>query len=109
MIKSCPFGGVVHNFVWQNKMFRNPDLLEKTNMARYDLSTPLTLPGNGQKQDKDCMENLLSTAEINGLIGITPISELIIPLKLQLMVQAIAAADTQSSTLNGSASLINKT
>ena len=45
--------------------------------------------------------------EINGLIGITPISELIIPLKLTNNGAGIGAAVT-SSTLNGSASLINK-
>ena len=33
-------------------MFRNPKLLEKTNMARFDLTTPLTFPANGRSQEK---------------------------------------------------------
>ena len=33
-------------------MFRNPKLLEKTNMARFDLNTPLIFPGNRNRQVK---------------------------------------------------------
>ena len=33
-------------------MFRNPKLLEKTNFARFNLETPLSFPGNRQRQKK---------------------------------------------------------
>ena len=33
-------------------MFRNPELLEKTNMMRFDLTTPLTFPGANASQQK---------------------------------------------------------
>ena len=87
-------------------MFRNPDLLEKTNMARYDLSTPLTLPGNGQKQDKTGWKIFCNSRNqwfdwYNAYF------------RVNYTLEATAngaglAADTESSTLNGSASLINK-
>ena len=87
-------------------MFRNPDLLEKTNMARYDLSTPLTLPGGGQKQDKTGWKIFYNSRNqwfdwYNAYF------------RVNYTLEATAngaglAADTQSSTLNGSASLINK-
>ena len=87
-------------------MFRNPDLLEKTNMARYDLSTPLNFPGNNQKQDKTGWKIVCNSRNqwfdwYNAYF------------RVNYTLEATAngaglAADTQSSTLNGSASLINK-
>ena len=87
-------------------MFRNPELLEKTNIARYDLSTPLTFPGNNQKQDKTGWKILCNSRNqwfdwynayfrVNYTLEATPNG-------------AGLTADTESSTLNGSASLINK-
>ena len=87
-------------------MFRNPDLLEKTNMARYDLSTPLTLPGNGQKQDKTARKIFCNSRNqwfdwYNAYFRVNYTLE-------ATANGAAIAGDTQSSTLNGSASLINK-
>ena len=87
-------------------MFRNPDLLEKTNMARYDLSTPLTFPGNNQKQDKTGWKIFCNSRNqwfdwYNAYF------------RVNYTLEATAdgagnALATTSSTLNGSASLINK-
>ena len=55
-------------------MFRYPKLLEKTNMARFDLTTPLTFPANGHTQEKTGWRFEAMT-ETGGLIGIMPISE----------------------------------
>ena len=87
-------------------MFRNPDLLEKTNMARYDLSTPLTFPANGQPQAKTGLTIFCNNRNqwfdwYNAYF------------RVNYTLEATAngaglAANTESSTLNGSASLINK-
>ena len=87
-------------------MFRNPDLLEKTNMARYDLSTPLTIPGNGQPQAKTGLTIFCNNRNqwfdwYNAYF------------RVNYTLEAVAngaglAAAATSSTLNGSASLINK-
>ena len=87
-------------------MFRNPDLLEKTNMARYDLSTPLTFPGNGQKQEKTGWTIFCNSRNqwfdwYNAYFRVNYTLEATAD-------GAAVAADTASSTLNGSASLINK-
>ena len=55
-------------------MFRNPDLLEKSNMVRFDLTTPLTFPGNGAISKK-WAGNFPAMTEIDGLIGIMAIFE----------------------------------
>ena len=85
-------------------MFRNPDLLEKTNMARYDLSTPLTIPGNGQNQEKTgwkifCQSRNKWFDWYNAYFRVNYTLEATAD-------GAAVAADTTSSTLNGSASLI---
>ena len=87
-------------------MFRNPDLLEKTNMARYDLSTPLTFPGNGQKQEKTGWKIFCNSRNqwfdwYNAYFRVNYTLE-------ATANGAAIAGDTESSTLNGSASLINK-
>ena len=87
-------------------MFRNPDLLEKTNMARYDLSTPLTFPGNGQKQEKTTWSIFCNNRNqwfdwYNAYFRVNYTLEATAD-------GAAIAADAESSTLNGSASLINK-
>ena len=87
-------------------MFRNPDLLEKTNMARYDLSTPLTFPGANQKQDKTGWKIFCNSRNqwfdwYNAYFRVNYTLE-------ATANGAAIAADTTSSTLNGSASLINK-
>ena len=87
-------------------MFRNPDFLEKTNMARYDLSTPLTFPGNGKRQTKDGW-----TIFCNGRNQWFDWYNAYF--KVNFTLEAVAdgagvALATTSSTLNGSASLINK-
>ena len=97
---------MVHNFVCQNKMFRNPDLLEKTNMARYDLSTPLTFPGGGQTQVKEgwkifCQSRNKWFDWYNAYFRVN------YTLEATADGAGLAAADT-SSTLNGSASLIKR-
>ena len=87
-------------------MFRNPDLLEKTNMARYDLSTPLTLPGNGQKQDKTGWK-ILCNSRNQWFDWYNAYFRVNYTLEATANGAGLAAAAT-SSTLNGSASLLNK-
>ena len=87
-------------------MFRNPDLLEKVNMARYDLSTPLTFPLNTQKQNKTTWQIFCNSRNkwfdwYNAYFRVNYTFE-------ATNNGAAVVADTQSSTLNGSASLINK-
>ena len=106
VIKSCPFGGVVHNFVCQKKMFRNPDLLEKIKMARYDLSTPLTFPLNTQKQDKTGWK-IFCNSRNQWFDWYNAYFRVNYTLEATNNGNGLSAATT-SSTLNGSASLINK-
>ena len=87
-------------------MFRNPDLLEKTNIARYDLSTPLTFPGNGQRQVKNGWKIFCNSRNqwfdwYNAYFRVNYTLEATAD-------GAAVAADQEASTLNGSASLINK-
>ena len=87
-------------------MFRNPDLLEKTNMARYDLSTPLTFPLDTQKQTKTGWTIFCNSRNqwfdwYNAYFRVNYTLE-------ATNNGAGLVADTQSSTLNGSASLIKK-
>ena len=87
-------------------MFRNPELLEKTNMARFNLSTPLTFPGNNQKQEKNGWKIYCNSRNqwfdwYNAYFRVNYTLE-------ATANGAAIAADTESSTINGSASLINK-
>ena len=87
-------------------MFRNPDLLEKTNMARYDLSTPLTFPLNTQKQDKTGWK-IFCNSRNKWFDWYNAYFRVNYTLETANNGLGLAAATT-SSTLNGSASLINK-
>ena len=87
-------------------MFRNPDFLEKTNMARYDLSTPLTFPGNGQRQTKDGW-TIFCNSRNQWFDWYNAYFRVNYTLEVVADGAGLAAAAT-SSTLNGSASLINK-
>ena len=87
-------------------MFRNPKLLEKTNMARFDLNTPLTFPGNNQKQIKtgykfvnNDRNRWLDWYDVYFRVNYT--------MEATANGAGLGAAVT-SSTLDGSASLINK-
>ena len=87
-------------------MFRNPKLLEKTNMARFNLNTPLEFPGNGQYQKKTGYKFVINDRNnwydlYNGYFRVNYTFEAVAN-------GAAVAADTTSSTLNGSASLIKK-
>ena len=100
------FGHVVHNFICLYKMFRNPELLEKTNIARYDLSTPLTFPGNNQKQDKTGWK-IFCNSRNQWFDWYNAYFRVNYTLEATANGAGLAAAAT-SSTINGSASLINK-
>ena len=87
-------------------MFRNPKLLEKTTFVKFDLNTPLTFPLNTHKQTKTgykfvsndrnrCLDLHNAYFRVNYTLEATNNGNGL-------------AADTTSSTLNGSASLINK-
>ena len=87
-------------------MFRNPKLLEKTNMGRFDLDTPLVFPGNNGRQEKTGYRFVVNDRNrwfdwYNAYFRVN------YTLEATANGQGIAA-DTTSSTLNGSASLINK-
>ena len=87
-------------------MFRNPDLLEKVNIARFSLTTPLTFPGNNASQQKvgwkfACNERDKWFDWYNAYFRIN------YTLEAKADGAGLGAAVT-SSTLNGSASLINK-
>ena len=78
-------------------MFRNPKLLEKTNWARFDLNTPLTSPGNNQNQKKTGYKFVINDR-----------SRWFDLYNAYFRVNYTLEATVTSSTLNGSASLINK-
>ena len=87
-------------------MFRNPKLLEKTNMARFDLSTPLTFPGNNQNQKKIGYNFVINDRNnwfnfYNAYFRVNYTLEAVAD-------GAAVAADQTCSTLNSSASLIQK-
>ena len=87
-------------------MFRNPDLLEKTNMARYDLSSPLTFPAGGQTQVKGTWTIVCNSRNqwfdwYNAYFRVNYTLEATAD-------GAAVAADETCSTLNGSASLIKQ-
>ena len=85
-------------------MFRNPDLLEKTNMARYDLSTPLTFPGNDQHQEKTTWK-IFCNSRNKWFDWYNAYFRVNYTLEATADGAGLEAAVT-SSTLNGSASLI---
>ena len=87
-------------------MFRNPKLLEKTNFVRFDLNTPLTFPLNTQKQTKTGYKFVINDRNrwfdlYNAYFRVNYTLE-------ATNNENALSADTNSSTLNGSASLINK-
>ena len=87
-------------------MFRNPKLLEKTNLARFSLNTSLEFPGGGQYQKKTGYKFVINDRNnwydlYNGYFRVNYTCEAVAD-------GAAVAADTTSSTLNGSASLIKK-
>ena len=87
-------------------MFRNPKILEKTSIARFDLNTPLTFPLNTQHQQKAGYKFTNNDRNkwfdwYNGYFRINYTLE-------ATNNGAGLANDTESSTLNGSASLIKK-
>ena len=85
-------------------MFRNPDLLEKTNMARYDLSTPLTFPGANQNQVKTGWK-IFCNSRNKWFDWYNAYFRVNYTLEASNNGAGLGAAVT-SSTLNGSASLI---
>ena len=87
-------------------MFRNPELLEKTKMARYNLSTPLTFPGNNQTQTKTGW-TIFCNSRNQWFDWYNAYFRVNYTLEATANGAGLAAAAT-SSTLNGSASLINK-
>ena len=87
-------------------MFRNPKLLEKTNMARFDLTTPLTYPANGHTQEKTGW-NFVSNDRNRWFDWYNAYFRVNYTLEATADGAGLGAAVT-SSTVNGSASLINK-
>ena len=87
-------------------MFRNPKLLEKTNMARFDLTTPLTYPGNNYTQEKTGWK-FVSNDRNRWFDWYNAYFRVNYTLEATADRTGIPAAGT-SSTINGSASLINK-
>ena len=87
-------------------MFRNPKLLEKTNMARFDLNTPLTFPGNNQKQTKTGYK-FVNNDRNRWFDWYNAYFRVNFTLEATANGAGLGAAVT-SSTLNGSASLFNK-
>ena len=62
-------------------MFRTPPYLEKTAYVQFNLDTPLTFPGNNQKQKKSAINLPQQTGTIF-MTGTTLISASISSLKL---------------------------
>ena len=87
-------------------MFRSPELLEKTNMMRFDLTTPLTFPGNGASQQKVGWK-IVCNDRNNWFDWYNAVFRVNYTLEAKADGAGLAA-DTTSSTLNGSFSLINK-
>ena len=87
-------------------MFRNPKLLEKTTFVKFDLNTPLAFPLNAQKQIKTGYKFVINDRNrwldlYNGYFRVN------YTLEATNNGAGLGAAVT-SSTLNSSASLINK-
>ena len=87
-------------------MFRNPKLLEKTNMARFDLTTKLTYPANGHTQEKTGW-NFVSNDRNRWFDWYNAYFRVNYTLEATADGAGLGAAVT-SSTVNGSASLIKK-
>ena len=87
-------------------MFRNPKLLEKTNMARFDLTTPLTFPDNNQYQEKIGYSFVINDRN-NWFDFYNAYFRVNYTLEAHADGAAVAA-DQTCSTINGSASLIQK-
>ena len=87
-------------------MFRNPKLLEKTTFVKFDLNTPLTFPLNTQKQIKTGYKFAINDRN-RWLDLYNAYFRVNYTLEATNNGNALPA-DTTSSTLNGSASLINK-
>ena len=87
-------------------MFRNPKLLEKTTFVKFDLNTPLTFPLNTQKRIKIGYKFVIN--ERNRLLDLYN-AYFRVNYTLEATNNGNALpADTTSSTLNSSASFINK-
>ena len=87
-------------------MFRDPKRLEKTNMARFDLTTPLTFPANGHTQEKTGWK-FVSNDRNRWFDWYNAYFRVNYTLETLTDGLGIPAAGT-SSTVNGSASLIKK-
>ena len=87
-------------------MFRNPELLEKTNMMRFDLTTPLTFPGANASQQKVGWK-IVCNDRNNWFDWYNAYFRVNYTLEAKANGAGLAA-ETTSSTLNGSFSLINK-
>ena len=87
-------------------MFRNPKLLETTNMARFDLTTPLTFPANNHTQEKTGWK-FVSNDRNRWFDWYNAYFRVNYTLEATADGAGIGAAAT-SSTVNGSASLIKK-